>query len=340
MFTVRMSVRESSTSTVDVEVSVGNPTVEHIRGVLRLFRSVTRTPNLHKCKSSSSKSSTDRDGDRDEEGRVSEGFGGGALTQKADKEKIGKLPLERSKTLCLLGVPEHMAPSEMFQFFGAFLKTIYRIRFVRQDESSLQKALASHSRGSPTSQKKLEVKREEEEATPTTKTKTKTLSSHTVSNSKTYTSCVLEFRTQQAADEFYATYDGKLYSSLEHDICRCIFVERVFLDEDGGNTASERESEQRDDVLETMSEISSATAAETEMPSCPVCLERLDEHITGRINTYMCAVHLWLNQYSALTISSSSSSFFFFSFFLFFGGNSFLFLLPRPLHSPKSNQQV
>ncbi|WIA10155.1 hypothetical protein OEZ85_010359 [Tetradesmus obliquus] len=68
---------------------------------------------------------------------------------------------------------------------------------------------------------------------------------------------LLSFAGQQQADSFHADFHGQPFSSLEPDIlCRLVFVRSV-----------------------------EAPQGTTELPTCPVCLERLDEHISGIVTT-------------------------------------------------------
>jgi len=176
----------------DVDISVGNPSVETIHGVLRLFRPVKSL-------------------DTDTMGPRSDG---------EDQSRRARLPDEgsRSSVLCLLSVPEYLTPAETFRFLGAFLQCMSRIRFVRHE------------------------------------------------NKVGAYSCIVEFRNQSDADDFYLEYDGKRFCSLEEDICRAVYVESLTLEEDSES-------------------IPSTCGTETEVPSCPVCLERLDAHISGVATT-------------------------------------------------------
>ncbi|XP_015519090.2 BRCA1-associated protein isoform X1 [Neodiprion pinetum] len=76
---------------------------------------------------------------------------------------------------------------------------------------------------------------------------------------------LLTFRSAVAASEFYETFNGAPYNSLEPEIvCHMVFVSRVEVG-DGGLPL----------------------AGHTELPSCPVCLERMDESVDG-ILTILC----------------------------------------------------
>ncbi|CAB3219961.1 unnamed protein product [Arctia plantaginis] len=67
------------------------------------------------------------------------------------------------------------------------------------------------------------------------------------------------FRTYQAAREFHETFDGVPYSSLEPNaLCHMAWVSRVEWARDGTPPPSH-----------------------TELPTCPVCLERMDESVAG-----------------------------------------------------------
>lgn len=73
--------------------------------------------------------------------------------------------------------------------------------------------------------------------------------------------CIL----QSAASEFYETFNGVPYNSLEPEIvCHMVFVSKV---------------ETADNGL--------PLAGHTELPSCPVCLEKMDESVDG-ILTVLC----------------------------------------------------
>ncbi|XP_063628697.1 BRCA1-associated protein [Cydia splendana] len=70
---------------------------------------------------------------------------------------------------------------------------------------------------------------------------------------------LLTFRSNEAAREFHSAFDGVPYSSLEPAaVCRAAWVARV---------ASARSG--------------APPAAHTELPTCPVCLERMDESVAG-----------------------------------------------------------
>ncbi|XP_030374054.1 BRCA1-associated protein [Scaptodrosophila lebanonensis] len=76
---------------------------------------------------------------------------------------------------------------------------------------------------------------------------------------------LLEFRTNESALEFYNSFNGAAYNTLEPDsICHAVWVSSVERGENG---------------LPPM--------GHTELPTCPVCLERMDESVDG-VLTILC----------------------------------------------------
>ncbi|KAH7331921.1 hypothetical protein KP509_20G057400 [Ceratopteris richardii] len=74
-------------------------------------------------------------------------------------------------------------------------------------------------------------------------------------------SAIMKFDTRCTADEFFKHYNGKPFSSFEEGVCYVLFTSSV----------------QYTDVAEE--------APSPELPSCPVCLERLDQHTAGILTT-------------------------------------------------------
>ncbi|XP_055305814.1 BRCA1-associated protein [Sitodiplosis mosellana] len=76
---------------------------------------------------------------------------------------------------------------------------------------------------------------------------------------------LLEFRSTESAVEFYKTFNGIPYNSLEPDsMCHAVWVSNVVWGEDG-----------------------LPPFGHTELPTCPVCLERMDESVDG-VLTILC----------------------------------------------------
>ncbi|XP_046579416.1 BRCA1-associated protein-like [Haliotis rubra] len=79
---------------------------------------------------------------------------------------------------------------------------------------------------------------------------------------------LLKFTDQKSADEFYTHFNNRPFNSIEPDICHLVYVAKV----------------------EIMKESEGATLPVPgllELPTCPVCLERMDESVDG-VLTVLC----------------------------------------------------
>ena len=61
---------------------------------------------------------------------------------------------------------------------------------------------------------------------------------------------------QTSTDQFFASYNGRRYNTLEMTVCQVVYVSRV-------------------EIKRSSQGASLVAAGLTELPSCPVCLERL-----------------------------------------------------------------
>ncbi len=80
---------------------------------------------------------------------------------------------------------------------------------------------------------------------------------------------VLKFATQPAADEFFRDVNGARFNEVEPERCKVAFVSSV-----------EFVEPTRSDAAELFQPVN-----QHEMPSCPVCLERLEESVSGILIT-------------------------------------------------------
>jgi len=79
---------------------------------------------------------------------------------------------------------------------------------------------------------------------------------------------LVKFRSQELADEFYNTFNGQPYNLLEEEVCHLVYVAKV--------------------ETKKLSEGGSLPCVGlTELPKCPVCLERMDESVEG-VLTILC----------------------------------------------------
>lgn len=87
---------------------------------------------------------------------------------------------------------------------------------------------------------------------------------------------LLRFESQRWADDFFRDFNGKPFCLLEPELlCRLVFVRDVECQQAGGEQQGTQQAQQGP----------RAPPGTTELPTCPVCLERLDEHISGIVTT-------------------------------------------------------
>ncbi|KDQ61571.1 hypothetical protein JAAARDRAFT_54924 [Jaapia argillacea MUCL 33604] len=80
---------------------------------------------------------------------------------------------------------------------------------------------------------------------------------------------VIKFRKLEDATEFAEAYNGKAFNSMEPEICHVVRVLSVAI-------------EQEDSVSLAISRLSTPQGT-YELPTCPVCLERMDSAVTGLV---------------------------------------------------------
>ncbi|KAE8700610.1 3-isopropylmalate dehydrogenase 2 [Hibiscus syriacus] len=82
-------------------------------------------------------------------------------------------------------------------------------------------------------------------------------------------SVLIRFDSQDSTDKFYQHFNNRQFNSLEEEVCRVLFTLDVQFT---GYTGS-------------LDHVQSHPASSTEQPSCPVCLERLDQDASGILTT-------------------------------------------------------
>nr|CAH8853812.1 unnamed protein product [Trichobilharzia regenti] len=80
---------------------------------------------------------------------------------------------------------------------------------------------------------------------------------------------LLKFRTPEDTDQFYDAYNGICYNTLESEVCQLMYVSHV-------------------EITHPSTGVAFPTKDLRELPSCPVCLERLDEPVQGILTTILC----------------------------------------------------
>ncbi|KAJ1728963.1 hypothetical protein LPJ61_003760 [Coemansia biformis] len=104
---------------------------------------------------------------------------------------------------------------------------------------------------------------------------------------------LLKLRSVAKADEFYAYYNGKTFSPLEPETCHVVYVSEVRcevqevgaddVDQEGAAIGTSPATL----FLMPVSPTAESGEREAELPTCPVCLERLDSSVSGLLTT-MC----------------------------------------------------
>jgi len=235
-----------------INFSAGNPRVEHITGVVHLYRHLI----------------DDKDNENAGVATEKQTFSTDTSAPSSD------LPPSRTEQLCVLSLPPDMGFPELCTFLGAYFDRVKEIRLVRRDSAAKSTCLV-----------------------------------------------LLRFDSQDAADGFYTDFNGKPFCILEPEfVCRLLYVKEVEVSESFNNntTTSSRGGETGETTpgpnkptatFASVVAVKPATTppspavsdkhqqtqrsyspprpppGATELPSCPVCLERLDQHISGIVTT-------------------------------------------------------
>ena len=189
----------------DVPFSAGNPSVEHVTGVVHLYRHVGVDAGAAGANTSGDVPAPSALSDDD------------ALTDQ----------------LAVLALPDDVSVGDLCDFLGEHLPSVRKMRLVRRD--------AAAARGAGGAARLA----------------------------------LLRFATPAAADEAYAAVNGRPFTVLEPDaVCRLVRVKGVTLERTGGGAA--------DAPLPLPPP---PPPGAIELPPCPVCLERLDDDVSGVVTT-------------------------------------------------------
>ena len=160
-------------------------------------------------------------------------------------------------TLAILAVPPAMAVADLCQFLGDHLAHVRELRLVRRRAGGGSPGDGLADGTATTTTAPADEAGADAEATPTL--------------------ALLRFASPDQAAAFYAGYQGRPFTALEPGtVCRLLPVRSVeFLGRAGGG------GDDDDDEALTTDPAATPPPGQTELPACPVCLERLDDHITG-----------------------------------------------------------
>ena len=179
------------------------------------------------------------------------------------------LPEGRSPMVCVLAVPIELSVADFCQFAAALIPKVTEMRMVQGAPRAIRTGgREDDTREVPTGKPK--GRRRAEDASG----ETSSLSSSTTTG-QSY-AVILSFEDQDSADAFALNYHNRRFSSLVEGECRALFVRAIEL---------EGESEDVDPSSST----TPSTSSLNELPSCPVCLDRLDQDVSGCLVTTVCS---------------------------------------------------
>ena len=236
-----------------LEFRAGNPRAEVITGRLRLYRDAV-------CASVASASSSSS----------------AATTNTMVTNAPASLPEGRSPMVCVLAVPIELSVADFCQFAAALIPKVTEMRMVQGAPRAIRTGGGEDdTREVPTGKPK--GRRRAEDASG------ETSSSSSSTTGQSY-AVILSFEDQDSADAFALNYHNRRFSSLVEGECRALFVRAIEL---------EGESKDADPSSSTTPSGPSSTTPSTsslnELPSCPVCLDRLDQDVSGCLVTTVCS---------------------------------------------------
>ncbi|KAJ3124213.1 hypothetical protein HK098_001328 [Nowakowskiella sp. JEL0407] len=154
-----------------------------------------------------------------------------------------------SPILSVLAVPSYMTAQDFINFIGAYTNSISNIRLIRDAQPIRYMVL-------------------------------------------------LKFRSAESAEEFFTEFNGAKFNSMEPEICKVVYVDKIEFKTDKmapfvfplnieesnlllnrGNNITNEKSKEISPTTDTKNFI--------ELPTCPVCLDRMDSTVTGLL-TIIC----------------------------------------------------
>ncbi|KAI5290800.1 hypothetical protein KEM54_000397 [Ascosphaera aggregata] len=158
---------------------------------------------------------------------------------------------EDCKVLCILAVPAYLSPSDFLGFVGPKTREqVSHFRMVRTSRANRYMVL-------------------------------------------------MKFRNAQQARQWQSEWNGKVFNSMEPETCHVVFVKSIEVRMDDGEKSHEAEGSKDTQLAESntgkqnarsssfsVRPLAPPTPALIELPTCPVCLERMDE--TNGLLTIIC----------------------------------------------------
>ena len=167
----------------------------------------------------------------------------------------GALPEGRAPVVCVLAVPSSLSVTDFCEFAAALIPKVVEMRMVKGVADPVPRERRAKNAPIDAADGDFDG-----------------------ASSGSY-SVILRFKDQDAADAFALNYHNRRFSSFVEGTCRALFVRRIEL------TSDDRPTADRDASSAFASSSSRAPDGAVELPSCPVCLDRLDQDVSGVVTT-------------------------------------------------------
>ena len=316
-----------------VPFTAGNPLVEHITGIVHLYRRVPTREEAEAAaraggqaaSSSSSASSSSAATATTAASSTAAAAALASLNEEADSDQ-----------LCILSLPDDLAVADLCAFLGRHLAKVRAVRLVRRAPAeapvpAAAPAAVAAAAAAPSVSDATAADKEEGAAAAAEDKEGEDKAAEAASAAEGEQRpapppppqpqlplplplpmpmprlALLRLDSPRAAAEARRDLDARPFSSLEPDVlCRIVPVRHVEVDEGGRSRArgatgaegaEERGGDDGDGDGDDGKKKTTARAAPlpppnrppppgtTELPPCPVCLERLDDHISGVVTT-------------------------------------------------------
>ncbi|KAG0264426.1 hypothetical protein BGZ95_003586 [Linnemannia exigua] len=245
--------------------SVGFKDSEPVQGILRLYRDTNEITTGEITRTTSHDASTMTS--------YSAALSAGTTATNASTDEAGEgthehgtqiIQPDQGTSVCVLAVPSYLSPDDFLNFVGPVRPDVSHFRIIRDSVPNRFMVL-------------------------------------------------MKFRTKEATAQFYTRYNGKAFSSLEPEICHVVYLKSIeiragsmppyafpFLNDDpflqshhaAATTAAPAPPETAEGSHHQHSNNQTMSLLHTdhglaELPTCPVCLERMDSSVTGLL-TILC----------------------------------------------------
>jgi BRCA1-associated protein len=239
--------------------SAGNPRAEIIHGELHLFRDTLTA-------------SASSSGPTGNHGNVTDA-----------------LPKDRHPTVCVLAVPSSLSVSDFCRFVAALVPKIVEMRMVVSEGELLE----TEKKRASTRAKRGDFAARDERASDVSENVLDSECEPPVSirpgpgpssSSSSYT-VILRFVDQESADAFVRNYHDRKFNAFCEETCRVLFVRSGEVTSRRGGAETEPGDSDGKPAPQTSSSRIDPPENTVELPSCPVCLERLDNEASGIVTT-------------------------------------------------------